>query len=350
MARRLQALEDTANCSDAALVRAASINDEAALAELYRRHAPAAERVARSVAANTDDAADAVAEAFTRVFAALTSGRVGTLDFRSYLLAATRNAAIDHLRRSDRVGPAGDLAAFDQTEARGGPSDELVAGEESALIAQAFRGLPERWQSVLWLTEVERVPPARAAGVLGLSPNNVAQLALRARARLRERYLQALVDNHARRECQATVDRLGAYVAGTLTDRRRAEVERHLAECPECRRRRADVEELGASLRRAVPVPAAVVAVLARLDRAGPDSAPPPTAGRTAPVAPRDRPSRRAGTSGAPAQTAQAGANRAVSAASTVVGSPVTQAVATNAVATMAPVAAADPLRRVITA
>jgi DNA-directed RNA polymerase specialized sigma24 family protein len=109
MARRLQALEDTASCSDATLVRAAAANDEAALAELYRRHAPAAERVARSVATNSEDAADAVAEAFTRVFTALTSGRVGTLDFRSYVVAATRNVAIDNLRRSDRVGPSGDL-------------------------------------------------------------------------------------------------------------------------------------------------------------------------------------------------------------------------------------------------
>ncbi|HEX2042847.1 MAG TPA: sigma-70 family RNA polymerase sigma factor [Acidimicrobiales bacterium] len=341
MARRLQALEDTATCTDAALVRAASVNDEAALAELYRRHAPAAARVARSVAANREDAADAVAEAFTRVFAALTSGRVGTLDFRSYLLAATRNVAIDNLRRSDRVGPAGDPATFDRTEARGGPSDELVAGEESALIAQAFRDLPERWQSVLWLTEVERVTPSEAAGVLGLSANNVSQLAVRARARLRERYLQALVHNHAAPACQATVDRLGAHVAGTLTDRRRAEVERHLAACPECRRRRADVEELGASLRRAVPVPAAVLGALARLGRTGDDGAPPP---------PADAAPRRALERSASAEVASAASNPVVTAVRAVAGSPINQALATNAVATMAPVAAADPVRRVMAA
>jgi RNA polymerase sigma factor (sigma-70 family) len=341
MARRLQALEDTATCTDATLVRAASVNDEAALTELYRRHAPAAARVARCVAANPEDAADAVAEAFTRVFAALTSGRVGTLDFRSYVLAATRNAAIDNLRRADRVGPAGDPATFDRTEALGGPPDELVAGEESALIAQAFRDLPERWQSVLWLTEVERVTPSQAAGVLGLSPNNVSQLAVRARARLRERYLQALVHNHAAPACQATVDRLGAYVAGTLTDRRRAEVEAHLAGCPECLRRRADVEELGASLRRAVPVPAAVLGILSRLDRSGDDGAPPP---------PADAAPRRAHARSASTKAPQTAANAVARTATAVARSPVIHALATNAVATMAPVVAADRVRRAVAA
>ena len=355
-ARRLRASEDTANCSDAALVRAASTNDHAAIAELYRRHAPAAERVARSVAGNNDDADDAVAEAFTRVFAALTSRRVGTLDFRSYVVAATRNAAIDHLRRSGRVGPSGDLAAIDNVEPGAGPPDHLLAGEESALMAQAFRDLPERWQSVLWLTEVERVTPAEAAGVLGLSANNVSQLALRARARLRERYLQGLVHNHAGPGCQSTVDRLGAYVAGTLTRRRRAGVEEHLAGCLPCRRRQADLEELGASLRRAVPVPLAAAGLLRRLGRqGGGGGAPPAQAGPTEPdadAAPAsaspavDTVRRRAVAGRASADAAHAVADPVVRLVTSVAGSPVTHALATNAVATMAPVAAADPVRR----
>ena len=370
MARRLEALQDTASWTDASLVRAASVNNEAALAELYRRHAAAAERVARGVTVNRDDAADAVAEAFTRVFTALTSGRVGTFDFRSYLLAATRNAAIDHLRRCGRVGPSADLATIDKAEPQGGPPDLLLAEEECALIAQAFRDLPERWQSVLWLTEVERVPPAEAAGVLGVSPNNVSQLALRARARLRERYLQALVHNHAGPECQSTIDHLGAYVAGTLSAGRRAAVEEHLAGCAPCRHRQADVEDLGASLRRAVPVPLTAAGLLHRLGRDGgggapPFSPPPPPAPASAPAATATAPStilasgapptararpRRAAARSAAVDAAQAATNPVLRVATSVVGSPVTHAFATNAVATMAPVAAAEPVRRWVAA
>jgi len=217
---------------------------------------------ARGVAGN--DAADAAGEAFARVFDAVVSGRAPSLEFRAYLIVAARNAAIDQRRRSGRRSPArpgrgaaldADGCADERTE-RPGPSEALAASEDSKLVTQAFQGLPARWQSVLWLTEVEGVPAREAAGVLGLSPNNVAQLAVRARARLRERYLQAHVRNHAQPQCQRTVDHLGAYLAGTLADRRRVRVDEHLGGCPPCRERLAEVEDLGVTLRRAlVPIP-----------------------------------------------------------------------------------------------
>ena len=350
MARRLRALAETEICTDAELVRAGSAGDDQALGELYRRHAPVAERVARSVAANPDDAADAVAEAFTRVFGALTSGRVGTLDFRSYLLAATRNAAIDQIRRSRRVGPSGDMAVLDQVEPRGGPSDLLTAGEDSSLIVQAFRDLPDRWQSVLWLTEVERVTPGEAAGRLGLSANNVSQLAVRARARLRERYLQALVRNHADPACQPTVDRLGAYVAGALTERRRAEVDAHLARCDDCRRRLAEVEDLGACLRRSALLGALLVPDLRRGPRAAPDGA---GAGNPQPVPVPTSTATSTATSAATSPPPTPSALLASSTRTALARSgsgPAVQALATSPVALMAPVAGTSPLIRLVAA
>ncbi len=195
MARRLEALQDTASWSDASLVRAASASNEAALAELYRRHAAAAERVARSVAVNRDDAADAVAEAFTNVFRvlpeAVSDGQ--ELRFRPYLLTATRHAAIDVLRRTTRVQPVHDLDAEGEGPPRWptspGPAEEVVAREDLGLVAEAFAQLPERWRSALWLIEVERLSTRDAGSILGVEANNAAQLATRARSRLREHYL-----------------------------------------------------------------------------------------------------------------------------------------------------------------
>ncbi len=232
--------------------------------ELYRRHADVARRVARGVTGNDEDAADAAADAFTRVFDAVVSGRAPSMEFRAYLIAASRNAAIDQRRRSgrrasehpDRSLVGDDSASGDVRTSGPGPSEALAAREDSKLVTEAFHGLPARWQSVLWLTEVEGVPAREAAGRLGLSPNNVAQLAVRARARLRERYLQAHVRNHAQPQCQTTVDHLGAYLARTLSERRRARVDEHLSDCPACCDRLAEVEDLGVSLRRAlVPIP-----------------------------------------------------------------------------------------------
>ena len=58
------------------------------------------------------------------------------------------------------------------------------------MIARAFASLPERWQAVLWHTEIEGARPADVAPLLGLTANGVAALAYRAREGLRQAYLQ----------------------------------------------------------------------------------------------------------------------------------------------------------------
>jgi RNA polymerase sigma factor (sigma-70 family) len=240
-----------------ALVRAAMEGSTAACDALYRRHAPTAWRVAQAVTHNPDDAADAVAEAFTRVFTALPSGRLASdLAFRPYLLAATRNAAIDGIRKAGRLRPTDEIERFDRQTPASGPSERLMIGEDRDKMAEAFAALPERWRSVLWMTEVEEMPAREVAKRLGLTANGVAQLAVRARAGLRLRYLQAHVRNHARPRCAQTVERLGAYVGGGLAPRDIAKVDQHLAGCADCTARLGEVEDVGATLRRiALPLP-----------------------------------------------------------------------------------------------
>ena len=225
---------------------------DGALDDLYQRHAGEARRVAQAITRNADDAADAVAEAFAGVLRALGEGRLTDPDaFRPYLLAATRNASYDILRRSGRTAPTADADTFDQPETGAGPSERLVAGEDGSMAAEAFAGLPERWRAVLWLTEVERMSPRDAAPLLRLTPNNVAQLAVRARGRLRERYVQLHVRNHASGDCLEAAERLGGLVAGELTATQETRVRGHLAECADCRSRLAELDDLGLTLRKA---------------------------------------------------------------------------------------------------
>lgn len=233
------------------------------LDDLYRLHAAHALRVARSVTHNQEDAADAVAEAFAGVLRAVSDGRLTDPDsFRPYLVVATRNAAIDIVRRSARVQSGDPIDNFEETVAAApGPSDRLVAGEDRDLVARAFASLPPRWRAVLWLTEVERLAPRDAAPLLGLTPNNVAQLAGRARGRLRRQYVQSHVRNHARGDCADATELLGGLVAGELTALQAARVRAHLAVCPACRTRLAEVEDLGLALRRAALPPAAPAAL-----------------------------------------------------------------------------------------
>ena len=242
--------------TDAVLVDRVIAGFDDAFEELYRRHSAAAWRLGQAVTGNSHDAADAVSEAFARVLQAVRSGRLENGEsFRSYLLTATRNAALDGMRRAGKANPTAD-EHLDLASPAPSPAEKVTGAVDAVLVAEAFRNLPERWRSVLWLTEVEGVATKDAADQLGMSANGTAQLAVRARAGLRERYLQAHVRNHARPECRFTYEHLGAYVGGGISPRDLAKVDQHLAGCADCRARKEEIEELGSTLRRIVlPVP-----------------------------------------------------------------------------------------------
>lgn len=176
---------------DAQLMARAAVGDDAAIAELYRRHARAALRAARAVTGNRPDAEDAMSVAFIRILQALGSRRFAPdLRFRPYLLTASRHAAVDVIRQRTRCRPA-DHGELERPAEGGEPDERLMIEADRALIERLFRRLPERWQSVLLVLDVEGGTLRQAASQLGLSPNAAAQLAVRARAGLRTRYLLA---------------------------------------------------------------------------------------------------------------------------------------------------------------
>lgn len=257
-------LSDVTTATDGELVRAAAAGHEAAFGELFRRHSAASWNIAQAVTRNADDASDAVAEAFVKVISALTSGRLSAeVPFVPYLRTATRHAAIDVLRRSKRVQPTADVARLDRAGTTDRPAEDTETSEQAALAASAFDRLPERWRAVLWLTDVERMKPREAAAVLGLSANNVSQMARRARTRLREHFLEGHLRRPHRTGCQPTVSRLGAYVLLQLDPIARREVDDHLAGCPHCRALLAELDDVGITVRRTrLPVPVALAALV----------------------------------------------------------------------------------------
>lgn len=239
--------------TDAELVVAAAAGGQAPFAELYRRHVEKARAAARSVTANNEDAADAVSEAFANVFRVVRGGRYPDgVAFEGYIVTAARRAAIDQVRRSARTVP-GELDQHGEASSVLRPSEQVVAVENATLVARAFEGLATHLRAVLYLTEVQEMPVREAAAVLGVTPNACAQRAVRARARLRQRYLQAHLAPWADRGCRDTVDQLGAYVGGGLSPRDVRKVEAHLDGCETCRHRVVDLRDIGTVLRRAVP-------------------------------------------------------------------------------------------------
>ncbi|MBO0847472.1 MAG: sigma-70 family RNA polymerase sigma factor [Nocardioides sp.] len=215
---------------DAELISAVRGGDVEAYGELFARHVDAARRLARQLAGPAD-ADDLVSDAFTKVLTVLQRGGGPDLAFRAYLLTAVRRLQVDRVRSGSRLRPVDDLTPFDP----GLPfRDTAVEGFENAAAARAFASLPERWQMVLWHTEVEQQKPAEIAVLLGMSANSVSALAYRAREGLRQAFLSQHAADPGDVDCSWTRDHLGAYVRGGLSRRDAARVEDHLAQCRAC--------------------------------------------------------------------------------------------------------------------
>ena len=184
--------------NDAELITAARAGADDAYVTLYRRHEDAARAAARCLTSSAADAELLVTDAFTRVLQSLRAGKGPEIAFRPFLLSAVRIAA------GDSVAGAGGDADAPIT-----PLDEVNAvliaaagtGDDRDPVAVAFANLPERWQVVLWHTEVEGRPASEVAPLLGLDATAVAALSFRAKEGFRQAYLQAQLHDLAPGAC-----------------------------------------------------------------------------------------------------------------------------------------------------
>ncbi|MCU1413693.1 MAG: sigma-70 family polymerase sigma factor, partial [Microbacteriaceae bacterium] len=230
--------------SDESLVLRARAGDKGAFAELWQRHARSGMRVARQFT-SSNDADDLVSEAYVRIYQRVLAGGGPEGAFRPYLYTTIRNLAA-RWGRSDKSINVEDIGEF----------ESVVEGDDPATIAldrtltvRAFRSLPERWQSVLWYTEVEGMDPHEVAPILGITANGVAALSYRAREGLRKAWLQAHVsDATSTGDCRWTIERLGDYARNGLTASVRERVTDHLSTCNKCTIISEEVDEVGSRL------------------------------------------------------------------------------------------------------
>jgi RNA polymerase sigma factor (sigma-70 family) len=209
---------------DAELISAVRGGDVDAYGELFDRHVEAARRLGRQLVSGPD-VDDLVSEAFAKVLSVLQRGGGPDLAFRAYLLTAVRRLHVDKIRAGSRLHTTDDLTPFDP----GVPfRDTAVEGFENAAAARAFASLPERWQMVLWHTEVEGQKPADVAVLLGMSANSVSALAYRAREGLRQAFLSMHVQSVEDADCTWTHQHLVSYVRNGLARRDANRIESHL--------------------------------------------------------------------------------------------------------------------------
>jgi RNA polymerase sigma factor (sigma-70 family) len=230
--------------SDAELIESARSGDTSAFAELWRRHFRPAARVARQF--TSIDADDLVSEAYARIFQRVLAGGGPTGAFRPYLYTTIRNLASTWGAASQRDVQVDMIEDFEDERI---PDDPAAYALDRTLTARAFRSLPERWQTVLWYTEVEGMDPHEVAPIMGITANSVAALSYRAREGLRKAWLQAHIsDATASGECQWTMSRLGDHARDGLSARDAQRLTDHLETCAKCTVVSEEVEEVGSHL------------------------------------------------------------------------------------------------------
>ncbi|MCQ4197913.1 sigma-70 family RNA polymerase sigma factor, partial [Streptomyces parvulus] len=253
--------------SDAELIEGMRAGDDTAYEELFRRHADAVRRYARTCCRDAHTADDLTAEVFARMLQAVRGGSGPEHAVRAYLLTAVRRVAAGWTRSAGREQLVDDFAVFATQAARTskGPDDDTLElgadvramrQAEQSMAMRAFRSLPERWQAVLWHTEVEDESPSEVAMLFGLDANGTRVLASRAREGLKQAYLQAHVSDTlaADEECARYADQLGTYARGRLRIRAERGLRKHLEECARCRLAATQIEEVASGIPGVVPV------------------------------------------------------------------------------------------------
>jgi RNA polymerase sigma-70 factor (ECF subfamily) len=165
-------------------------------AEVFRDYAPRVYNLARRMLGNDADAEDVTQDVFVQVVRKLPTFR-GESAFPTWLHRVTVNAALTFRRKraareAHRTHPlpddfgsdGGHLAPVRPWSAT--PADEALDRETQQLIEDAIGRLPEAYRDVYVLADVEGLPAAEFAEMLGLSVHAAKSRLHRARLLMRK--------------------------------------------------------------------------------------------------------------------------------------------------------------------
>lgn len=154
---------------------------------LYREHYPRVTGLCRRLLGGAADPEDAAQEVFMRGYRALGRYR-STEPFAPWINKICANYCIDLLRKHTRTSVLFSASPVDedQFEDPGATAvASLISAYEAELVAQAVAALPEKYRVPLVLTYYAEATYDDIASTLGITPNYVGVLLLRAKERLR---------------------------------------------------------------------------------------------------------------------------------------------------------------------
>ena len=180
-----------------AMVRDARAGDSSALGQLYDTYRDRVARFATGRLGDAEKAEDVTSETFEAVCRNLGSYRAGT-DFEAWLFTIAHRRVADHFRRRFRrreveldeavhsAHQGGRDALPVSLPAVDGPEEAVLAAEQRAEVAGAFRRLRADQQEVLALRVLGGLSAAQVGEVLGKSEGAVRVAQHRALRSLRE--------------------------------------------------------------------------------------------------------------------------------------------------------------------
>ena len=163
---------------DRALLAAHAAGDRWAFGRLVARHQERLWAVAVRTLGDRDEAADALQDALLSAYRAAGSYR-GDARVTTWLHRIVVNACLDRLRRR-AVRATVPLPEHERAD----PRDELAARETALEVEAALASLPVDQRTAIVLVDVQGLPVAEAAAVLGVPTGTVKSRCSRGRARL----------------------------------------------------------------------------------------------------------------------------------------------------------------------
>jgi RNA polymerase sigma-70 factor (ECF subfamily) len=181
--------------AETALIRRVQNGDSGAFFNLVRPYERAVFLAALSLVRNDADAEDVAQEAILKAFKNLARFRQEA-KFSTWLIQIAINEAKMKLRKDrrhlyesieeGRLGDDGDYTPRDFADWREIPSEALEQKELRKALTKALDSLPEKYQTVLILRDVQHLSITETAKALGLSEANVKTRLSRARLQMRD--------------------------------------------------------------------------------------------------------------------------------------------------------------------
>lgn len=161
-------VEDVRTAADGELMRAVAREDEAAMAELYRRHGPAVYGLAQRVIGEATMAEEVLQDVFVRLWRQPERFDPGRAELRPFLLREARSRAIDRVRSNEARVRREDRSS--RSEPPGGGDDlerEVWAMIRSEKVRDALAALVPAEREAITLAYFDGHTYREVAALLG---------------------------------------------------------------------------------------------------------------------------------------------------------------------------------------